>query len=340
MIVFKRITFEEYILASVFAAVAFITLVFASYINDVYHKEKLSQGYYGSDTIYLQVFDLESKLDYEALYAGFKDAILFQELSGEYVRGVLFHGDIDSPPLLEGRFFMEDDFFNGKKLAVAGNTYDPAIKHLDGRDYLVINQENYEVIGRLGTGEISQLDKMLLINLDAVAPETGGLYAIDGISPKRIAAASTFLQCEVDKCGGSSKLIEREPTGIKRLLKYEQSNALLFAVLVLVFLLSSAVVNLSLFEKKKSEIAAGRLLGFSSARIIGQVLKSYLLLSHIGYIGGLLPGLLLVYLDVIHLSSPVMAAVSYLIILLFGLILVTLPVALSLRCPARELLSE
>lgn len=336
----KHVTFEEYILAAVFAAVSFLSLVFVGYMTAVYDTEKLSQGYYSSNTVYLQVNDQENKLDYEAVYAGMKDSILFQELYGERVRGVFLRGDVEPPHLIMGRFFNETDFFKSKKLVVAGNSYDPIIKKRNNKDYIKINQEYYEVIGRMGTGEISQLDNMLLVNLDAINLGKSGLYAIDGKSDQNIATASLLLKSEVDRAGASYNLIDREPSGIRRLLKYDQSNALLYTVLILVFLLSSAVVNLSLYEKKKSGIAVQRLLGFSSRQIVGQLLKSYALLAHIGYIIGLLAGLILIYLGIVHLSNPLYAAASYPALMLFGLLLITVPVVQSLRSQTRELLSK
>lgn len=336
----KQFIFEEYVLVVVFATVSFLSMVFAGYITTAYQTEKLSQGYYGSNTVYLQVNDPENQLDYEALYRGMKDGILFRELAGDLVRGVLLRGDVEPPPLLKGRFFLEDDFFNGERLVIAGNAYDPVIQKRNGRDYIEVNQEYYEVIGRLGAGEISKLDDMLLVNLEAIDLGKSGIYAIDGKSSENITAASRLLQNEVLKAGASYDVIEREPSGIKRLLKYEQSNTLLYVVLLMVFLLSSAAVNLSLYEKKKSELAVQRLLGFSSAQIIGQMLKHYTLLAHIGYIGGLLITLLLIYMGIIRLSAPLVAAASYMVAILFGLLLIIVPTFQALRSPARELLNE
>lgn len=336
----KQFVFEEYILAAVFAAVAFLSLVFAGYMTTAYNAEKLSQAYYGSNTVYLQVNDPDNQLDYEAVYAGMKDAVLFRELSGNRVRGILLRGKIVPPPLLTGRFFSEADFFTGKRLVVVGNTYNPVITEVNGRDCIKINQEDYEVIGRMGASEISQLDNMLLVNLDAVDLGKSGLYAIDGQSEQNIVSASLLFKSEVERAGAGYKLIEREPTGIRRLLKYEQSNALLYLVLVSVLLLSSVAVNLSLYEKKKSEIAVQRLIGFSSAKIVGQLLKHYALLAHIGYSGGLLAGLLLICTGIISISDPLAAAASYPASMLFGLLLITVPAVQALHSQARELLNE
>ena len=225
---FKEFTSEEYTMSALFAAVAFLSLIFAGYISDTYYKEKLSQGYYGSNTVYIKVNDPSKQLDQKSLYAGIKDAIIFQELAGERVRAVFFRGDIEPPPLLKGRFFQEDDFFRGKKLVVIGNAYNPIVTERKGHDYIIINQEEYEVIGYLGGNEISKLDYMLMVNADAIDPGYGGVYAIDGNSKQNIAAAAQLLKNQVEKAGGSYLVIEREPRGIKRLMKNEHANALLF----------------------------------------------------------------------------------------------------------------
>lgn len=336
----KQLTFDEYVLVVVFAVVSFLTVVFAGYITTAYQTEKLSQGYYGSNTVYLQVNDPENQLDYEALYRGMKDAIVFRELAGDLVRGVLLRGDVEPPPLLKGRFFEEDDFFNGKRLVVAGNAYDPAIQKRNGREYIKINEQYYEVIGRLGTEGISQLDNMLLVNLDAIDLGKNGIYAIDGKSVSRINAFSTLLKNQAVKSGANYDVIEREPSGIKRLLKYEQSSTFVYLVLLMVCLLSSTAVNLSLYEKKKIEIAVQRLLGFNSLQIIGQLMKYYAVLAHIGYIGGLLSGLFLVSLGIISISHPLPVASSYLTLMIFGLLILTVPVAQVLHSPTREIFSE
>ncbi|MGS0764882.1 ABC transporter permease [Syntrophomonas curvata] len=337
---FKALTFEEYAILALFAAVAFLSLVFAGYISDTYNKEKLSQGYYGSNTVYIQVNDPSKQLDQKSIYASIKDAIIFQELAGERVRAVFFRGNIEPPPLLKGRFFKEADFFCGKKLVVIGNAYNPIITERKGHDYIKINQENYEVIGHCGGNEISKLDYMLMVNADAIDPGHGGLYAIDGNSKQNIAAAVQSFKNEVGKAGGSYSVIEREPTGIKRLMKSEQTNTLLYFVLVLVFILSSVAVNLSLYEKKKREIAIQRLLGFSSKNIIGQILRDYTFLAHVGFFLGLLAALFLASYNKIHLSSPLAVVASYLALMIFGLLLIILPTIQTLHNQTRELLSE
>lgn len=337
---FKAFTFEEYTVSVLFAAVAFLSLVFAGYFSDAYNKEKLSQGYYGSNTVYIQVNDPSKQLDRKSVYAAIKDVIFFQELAGERSRAVFFRGNIEPPPLLQGRFFKEDDFFCGKKLVVIGNAYNSIITKHNGYDYIKINQEDYEVIGHLGGNEISKLDYMLMVNADAINPGNGGLYAIDGKSEQKIAAATRLFKNEVEKAGGAYSVIEREPTGIKRLLKSEQTNTLLYFVLILVFLFSSVAVNLSLYEKKKREIAIQRLLGFSSKNIIGQILKDYIFLAHVGFLLGLLAALFLVSYNKIHLSSPLAIVASYLALIIFDLLLIILPTIQALQNQTRELLSE
>ncbi|HQA07787.1 MAG TPA: ABC transporter permease [Syntrophomonadaceae bacterium] len=337
---FKEFTSEEYTMSALFAAVAFLSLIFAGYISDTYYKEKLSQGYYGSNTVYIKVNDPSKQLDQKSLYAGIKDAIIFQELAGERVRAVFFRGDIEPPPLLKGRFFQEDDFFRGKKLVVIGNAYNPIVTERKGHDYIIINQEEYEVIGYLGGNEISKLDYMLMVNADAIDPGYGGVYAIDGNSKQNIAAAAQLLKNQVEKAGGSYLVIEREPRGIKRLMKNEHANALLFFVLISTFLLSSVAVNLSLYEKTKREIAIQRLLGFSSKTIVGQILRDYIFLAHVGFFLGLSVALFLVSYNKIHLSNSLAVIASYFVVILFGLLVIILPTMQALHNQTRELLSE
>lgn len=163
---------------------------------------KLNNGYYSS---YRQAFNINKKTstydDIKKIYSKcVPGTILYKEMSHlEDLRGVLVRGNIDSPPIIEGRFFNENDFYKNKYIAVVGTKQKERIyKHNDG--YVIdIGGYPYEVIGITGSGN-SLLDYTIYVNLDSFSEvdNSVGLFYLDGVSAIAVKKTLEQLKDEVN----------------------------------------------------------------------------------------------------------------------------------------------
>lgn len=324
-----------------FLIMSVIIVCFLNYFFMSYEIEKLSQGYYSSNTVFFTI-ESNDNLYYKKIYAELNDSILFRDLDiNTDVRGVMFKGDIQKPPIIEGRFLEENDFFNNKKVAVVGKSFKESIKKGNSRQYMSLFGEEYEVIGILGANIDSRLDRMILVNLDSITQKKVGLYAIDGRRNSNIQRTFTSISNYLDTINSKFDIVEREEEGIRRLLRYEKNNIYIFILLFIIFFLSSMSITLSWFEKNKCEISIYLLVGYGKKVVIFNILKKYFLLASIGFLSSFIILIPLSLINIIELVNVLFYYfIAYCATMFFCLIVVIVPITASLKTNVKYLISR
>lgn len=289
-------------------------------------KEKLSQAYYSSDTIYFTINNESQANILDDIYEQLNNVVLLKELSSDgLVRGVVFDTDPKPPGMLQGQFFTEEDFFTNKQLATIGKNYIDNIEKKGNSDYIILFDTQYEVIGILGEKTESVLDYMILINLDSVEEQDIGLYAIDGKRKSDIEDSYNAICKILDSNAIKHGRIVREAVGIKRLLEYEKSNVLIFTLIYIIILLSGLSVTVSWYEKNKKLIYVKKLVGYKNRHIISDIIKRYTMLFHIAYVAALIAYVMLNISSISDIGIFLYYLYSYLLILVFSLFIVVAP---------------
>jgi len=83
----------------------------------------LNNGYYSNNKCTFKIpMKTSTYDDIKSMYSKCaENTVLYKELLRyEDLRGVLIKGKINPPPVIEGRFFVESDFYNGHYYAVIG----------------------------------------------------------------------------------------------------------------------------------------------------------------------------------------------------------------------------
>jgi len=199
-------------------------------------------------------------------------------------RYVYFQGAVQTPPVLEGRFFTSKECLSKSKLAVIGNKYLAQTFKEDNDLFLMVGNEKYRVIGTVGLGVSSTLDQLLFLNLGSVSYEEQmkGRFYIDGNSNEVNKVYSQMNTFTKQKIGIPLRRLTLPTTltdiasGGVYMKKYLQVFVFLFLTLIYISILSKAL------SSDKKRIGSMLLVGISKERIIRQTFFPLFIFGLIG----------------------------------------------------------
>lgn len=195
-------------------------------------------------------------------------------------RGVYYKGKIEKPPLLSGRFFEESDFSGNQKVALIGGNYLRETVTREGIQYITILEEEFEVIGVLGSGQVSRLDTMLWIPLDVAVSLTGteGTYYIDGASAgaveENVTALQSVLQPDIDFYYDSNNelVTNEESSGFQM----PDTVTMIYLAIVFTFILTTVFTTAGWISNRRQMIQVARSQGFRNREILLSVYGRFL----------------------------------------------------------------
>src|SRR5699024_5668572 len=91
----------------------------------------------------------------------------------EDIRGVFYKGNFKKLPLISGRYFSGEEVCGDDRKAMIGRRFEKDVYEEGDRQYIDIMGEKFEVIGVLGSAQLTRLDSMKWIPLKAAAELTG-----------------------------------------------------------------------------------------------------------------------------------------------------------------------
>ena len=204
--------------------------------------------------------------------------------SGDYVAGIhtglgrfiAYKGSPELPPMIEGRFFTEEECLELKPRAVIGKDYIPQTYTESGKRYLDYFENKYEVIGVTGVTGSSTLDNLIFVNMGSVSPEkqlTGRLY-IDSKSN------SEKIYEELDRLATPQTLIDVVSGGM-----YLKSYLKVLLLCMGIFLYLSILIQTINANRKSLEVM--KVIGVSFKRSFWKLNKSYGAVALAGLLSGL-----------------------------------------------------
>lgn len=254
---------------------------------------KLNNGYYSSNK---QSFSISKKTstydDIKKIYSKcLKGTILYKEMSTvEDLRGVLVKGNIKGPPIMEGRFFNKNDFYENKHLAVVGNKQRERMFKKDSITYIDIGGYPYEVIGIVGSNEKSLLDYTIYVNLDSFSEigNNAGLFHLDGIS-------DYVVETSLQKFKSDINIINLSKYGIINVFFGELPSFSLLLCIGISFLLSCAFFTYFWFCSHQKLLDVMNIIGLSRYTKFKEIVFLY--------IRTVLPVILLVFIITVILLT-------------------------------------
>lgn len=277
----------------------------------------------------------------------------FSQASGEwFTRDDEWHY-----PLSEGRYYTAKEIEEGKKVVLIGKNYKENVYNEDGKDYIDIEKEKYEVIGIVGIkGELSLWDSRIFMPCTAIPKTTdfgnSGTNYISFIMHNKDDDFSkdeeVILKNAIKILGESSfdyiGEIESEDLA-GGLINIED---VIFSVAILGYIVSLVYsINIVVFwiENRRKEIGVRKAVGYTNkdiaklliAEMIGLCLASCVVALIIQFILWILCGSLLGYNLKIYVSNIV---IGLAMVLITSLLISILPVLKMLKIQAVEVLRK
>ena len=294
-------------MALVFTA-AFLVLVNLQTRQEL---EESSRGFYSEEAVSLYCTEENWDGILDILEEGnWKNGILYRrdlEVRSD-TRGVFYERKNRGFPLLSGRFFTEGESLGKERIALIGRNLRQDLYGKDGRNYIEILGEPFEVIGVLGSAQPTRLDRMQLIPMGAAAElsEAAGTYVVDGTSRESI-QKNVDLMKEVMSEPWSGIEIPQEESGggisagwFTKV--YVDTIENIYLAIVLAFILNMVLACSYWARSRVQKIHVKKMLGFSGGRILLGVLGEYLKISGVSLLAA---GVLLGVLTGLHVVTAV-----------------------------------
>lgn len=184
-----------------------LQLLFISYINynDYIDLQIITSNSLISDKSVSFIFrkdKAESLNELSELIESYPNITLLSELCNfSDLRVWAIYGDCflenNVKSLINGNFFVKDDFFKQDFKAVVGEDIlnsDNCFIDKNGKTYFKFIDNNFEVIGVISTDITEMLNNTVFVNLDSINIEFLNRYVIDGKDPKAINSAVNSIR--------------------------------------------------------------------------------------------------------------------------------------------------
>lgn len=212
----------------------------------------------------------------------------------EDIRGVFYKGNFKKLPLISGRYFSGEEVRSDDRKAMIGRRFEKDVYEEGDRQYIDIMGEKFEVIGVLGSAQLTRLDSMKWIPLKAAAELTGaeGSYVVDGNSEKEIRNNTKLLWEVMDEDVNMKEdvfddwaLPDKTPALIEKI----------YFAIIAAFVLNMFFSGSYWIRYKKQKIQVEKLLGFSAKEVLASVFADYIKIAAAALIlsGILIGGLIL-----------------------------------------------
>lgn len=259
--------------------------------------EESKRGFYSEDASYLVNEEKDWDVIEDILQKDeWDNGILYKKdlQMSEDIRGVFYKGDIKKLPLISGRYFSEEEACSDDHKAMIGHRFEKDVYKEGGRQYIDIMGEKFEVIGVLGSAQLTRLDSMKWIPLKAAAELTGaeGKYVVDGISKDAIYNNAKLLWDVMEEDGTMAESTFGDQfLPDKSLTLMEQ----VYLAIIASFVLDMFFSGCYWIRHKKQKIQVEKLLGFSAKAVLASVFTDYIKIAVTAMIfsGILIGGLIL-----------------------------------------------
>ena len=254
-------------------------------MNTRQELEESKRGFYSEGASYLFCDDSADWETVRGILSGqeWTSGILFKkdlEIDAD-TRGVYYKGKISVPPLLSGRFFTPEESWGKEKKALVGTRFEKDIYKKNGKQYIEILGEQFEVIGILGSIQPTRLDSMKWIPLDTAVELTGipGRYAVDGISEEVIKNNTELLWTVMDEDWTMHKTLQE-------LNKFWDIDIIekIYLAIICVFALNMILAGNYWMRQKNQKVQVEKLFGFSSTAVIFSVFSEFLSIAGMSFL--------------------------------------------------------
>lgn len=221
-------------------------------------------------------------------------------------RGVFYKGDFRKLSLVSGRYFSEEELVHNEKKALIGQGFEKDIWEKNGKRYIDILGEKFEVIGVFGSAQPTRLDRMKWIPLGIAVDLTGteGEYIVDGNSRNEIESNKELLKTVMETDGTrEATVLDSEGNPFTSSFLERNSNVVekIYFSIIFSFVLNMLLSGTYWAKHMIQRIQVEKMLGFSAGKILLSVLGEYIRVVAVAL---LVAGVVLVGLLSLHVIAP------------------------------------
>lgn len=257
------------------------------YINSV------SRGYFNDNAVNFIIEDnyIQARKVMDVLYhSRFNNfALVSNNYHGDNLTYIYIKGEYESFPIVEGRYFNEEDFFNNNNYIVIGQNLKNKVVQRNNKEIYSINGIDFEVIGILGFDQETKLDDAIIVNMDSqLAISNNYNFIIDSrmndIKNDNMGIFNFLLNQRVF----NAKTLDVDPISTNRLLGYNRNTLFIHILIYICFLIAMLnILNFWIIGKQK-KIAVMKLVGIRENKLKFSLFKSFCIHAFIGIIIGVL----------------------------------------------------
>lgn len=314
----RKILFDDVLFNLSYIVISIVFFLVA--YNTVQQNEinKISNDFYSENSIHFLVKSEDKSNPFPSLVNSENDLILYKDIDKDF-KGVFLTGYTVNPPILQGRYFEKKDFNSNKKVAVVGKSV--MTEEKDGKTCVMYMESCFEIIGVMGSNQVTRLDSKIFLNLDGLntvsSTTTDGLYVLDGYSGIRDSFSEWISKIEKDVV---IKELNIETRGLDRFFGNQANQTFTQILYGLTIIITGIIVTNFWMSKRRKLISVQYLIGHQTVFIYSSIYKKYFLMLTSSYIFGvIIMGLFHLKYLILHIREfSYMLLSSYLILQIFG----------------------
>ena len=249
-------------------------------------------------------------------------------------------------PILEGRYYTEEEIDKGEYVALIGKGLREYTYEEDGKEYISIEGEKYQVVGIVGTRqEISSWDRRLFIPCTALPERLAEGVSAVGFNFIMYNEASDF-DMDVDVIIENSKKIASDANFLSYgaiesgdvAAQLAGSNEMIYTIAAVGYLVSLVyAINIAAFwiAKRKKEIATRKAVGYKNREIVKLLVMEMLGYSTVSCV------MAIGIQYILKLAMDTLAGYSlniYLSNIIIGVVMILLTTMITTLLPIRKML--
>lgn len=264
-----------------------LQLLFISYINynDYIDLQIITSNSLISDKSVSFIFrkdKAESLNELSELIESYPNITLLSELCNfSDLRVWAIYGDCflenNVKSLINGNFFVKDDFFKQDFKAVVGEDIlnsNNCFIDKNGKTYFKFIDNNFEAIGVISTDITEMLNNTVFVNLDSINIEFLNRYVIDGKDPKAINSAVNSIRQKY-----SVDIVKENNNFIKRYIFNNVDRHILNDYIIIFINILMATLPMFTLCYYNEEIKVKRIIGINFNRVLIDLLKNISVLT-------------------------------------------------------------
>ncbi len=269
------------LLGIMFFLIPVTSMMMVNYISVSQTIMNMDRGYQGDYQSGIKIDGAIDKKKFYGLICQINEKIgVYQNYLGDRdISSIYFEGDYVNIPMVEGRFFIEEDFQEGNYAAVIGKNHQNEVYEDGGTSWIDISGKKFKVLGVMGLKSDSVMDRQVIVNglvSDDIYRQP--IYQLDFLEGDGVKLEEMCLDAIEEAFSRKAEIIFKE-SGVLESRLPEALWSRWFIGILVGDILCALLLSIEWAKEKRIEIAVRRLVGGLPIRIALEMSREYLLMA-------------------------------------------------------------